>query len=324
MLRARLLTRAKHIQIMVSMRLFLTVALMLVTLFNAFAETKKFALIKNWDIRHYSQFLSGLNSGLEKLGADVVFDEYDMEDGLVDKIGSSGYDLVCTVGTGVTRIFKQELNDVPVVFSMVLNPVSTNIVSNMGASGSSLTGVALDVSVSDQLKLIKKIFSSAGKLGIIYSQHTAGLVEEARSVVAEYGMVINAVEVGSAIEVPLTIKALAPKIDVLWLVPDIDVCSKDSLSFILSYCRENKLPAMVFAPYLVKAGGIAAYSIDYKDIGRQTASVISKILIEGVAAGAIPIATPEKIDYVISLKNSEYFGIKISSRIIDDALEIYR
>ena len=79
---------------------------------------------------------------------------------------------------------------------------------------------------------------------------------------------------------------------------------------------------MVFAPYLVKAGGLFSYTYDYKDIGKQTAEVTAKI-INGESAGSIPIAVPRKAGFVINKKVIENFNLKISSDILSEADEVY-
>lgn len=300
-------------------------ACMLLYGINVFAGSggKGIAVVKSRQTQLYAQFLSGLKDGLAAAGS-VAVDEYDMEDSAtLFRIKNGDYDLICSVGTGATRWCKKEIINKPIVFSMVFNPVSSGIVDSMASPGPNITGVSLNVSIEKQFRLLRKIIPSAKKVRVFYGSVNAGMVSKAKAKAANFDLEVKAVEVDSAIRLPIAVRNATGRVDVLWLIPDNIVYTEDSLAFIINDSINSRLPAMVFAPYLAKAGGIFSYAIDYESIGGQTAQVIARVL-GGEPAGSIPVAVPRKVNYVINAKSADYFGIKLTPEVVKKAIEVYR
>ena len=303
--------------------ILLILSLTLLTGLNIFAESKKVAVVKSRNIQFYDQFFSGFRDSLTENRRDAVIDEYDIENkDTLAAVSAGGYDILCVLGTETTKSIKKEISGKPIVFSMILNPVATKVVETMAPAGGNITGVALDFDAATQLRLLKKILPAAGRVGVIYGSQSVKLVDAARALENELNIKIVAAGVDSSIKVPAALKDMGSAIDVLWLIPDLTVCTKESLPYILEYAGNAKIPMMVFAPYLVKAGGLFSYTYDYKDIGKQTAEVTAKI-INGESAGSIPIAVPRKAGFVINKKVIENFNLKISSDILSEADEVY-
>jgi putative ABC transport system substrate-binding protein len=280
-------------------------------------------VVKSRNIQFYDQFFSGFRESLTENRRDAVIDEYDIENkDTLAAVSAGGYDILCVLGTETTKSIKKEISGKPIVFSMILNPVATKVVETMAPAGGNITGVALDFDAATQLRLLKKILPAAGRVGVIYGSQSVKLVDAARALENELNIKIVAAGVDSSIKVPAALKDMGSAIDVLWLIPDLTVCTKESLPYILEYAGNAKIPMMVFAPYLVKAGGLFSYTYDYKDIGKQTAEVTAKI-INGESAGSIPIAVPRKAGFVINKKVIENFNLKISSDILSEADEVY-
>lgn len=293
---------------------------------HGFAQSKRIALVKHksQENKFNDQFLTGFMNTLRMAEEKCIIDEYDLaEFNSLAKIKNGNYDAICSLGTGATKALQKEITDTPIIFSMLLNPVGMGIVKNMRSSGSNVTGVSLDVGPQNQLRLLKKIIPTAKTVGILYGGENIDFVHEARAQAPDFNVDIKAVKIASTIEVPTAIKNNFGQTDVLWLIPDTTVCSKDTLSFIMDYSMKNKLPVMVFMPYLVKSGGVFCYTIDYQDIGRQTMEKILMI-VRGESAGSIPIASSRKIGYVLNLSLARYFGIFVSANVINEAEEIIR
>ena len=147
------------------------------------------------------------------------------------------------------------------------------------------------------------------------------MVDEGSAAQGDLGLTLVTKKVEASTDIPSAVHTISA-IDALWIVPDVRVCTKDTLPIILNFAAEKKIPILGFADYLVKAGALAAYTYDYADIGAQTGEVILKI-INGDNAGSIAITGPRKVGYVINTKTLKYLGIDVSSSVIKSAEQTF-
>jgi putative ABC transport system substrate-binding protein len=231
------------------------------------------------------------------------------------------YKAICVLGTNPFKKIKDTVKNTPLIFSMVLNVVENGLASGSGASGQNFTGVSLDMPVKIQLELFKKIVPKIKNVGVLYTQKSVAIVNEALEIQNDLGLTLFPKKIETSTDVPNAIHSIGA-IDALWIVPDVRVCTKDTLPLILNFAAENKLPILGYADYLVKAGALVAYTYDYADIGIQTGEVILKVL-NGENPGAVAITGPRKVGYVINVKTLKYFGMDVSSSVLRGAEQLY-
>ncbi|MCP4653295.1 MAG: hypothetical protein GY858_07950 [Candidatus Omnitrophica bacterium] len=282
------------------------------------------AFISNAKIPTFTEAVDTAKKYLLTSGYGITADIYDYKDPeFLNKLKAKKYDVICPVGTNATRKVKNAITDTPIVFTMILGAVKSKIISNLGPSGQNITGASLDIAAKPQLELFKRIAPSIKKVGVMYSPGSAAMIADAKKIASSLGIEIVAVEVAVSTQVPKTLRTLVGKIDSLWIMTDSKVCTKDTLPLILNFTLKNKIPAIGFTPYLVKAGALVSYTYDYKDVGKQTGELIGKVL-DGKDAGKIAIASPRKVGYVLNLKTAKFLGITIPSGLIRGADETFK
>lgn len=232
--------------------------------------------------------------------------------------------LVLAVGTTAALAAKKELMDIPIVFCMVLNPVSSGLVKHMKSPGSSITGASLDIPLETQYKYIKMLIPDAKSIGVIYNPEETGiLVQEAVRVAKAGNISLIAKAISSEREVPDALKSMLNKVDILWSVADGTVFGPQSTQYILLTTLRARVPFMGLSPAFVKAGALMALSCDYADIGKQAAEIAMRIL-DGQNPGDIPIAVPRKISLYINLRTAEHIGLNVPKSAIKLADEVIR
>ena len=232
--------------------------------------------------------------------------------------------LVLAVGTTAALAAKKELMDIPIVFCMVLNPVSSGLVKYMRSPGGSITGASLDIPLETQYKYIKMLIPDAKSIGVIYNPEETGiLVEEAVRVAKAGNISLIAKAISSEREVPDALKSMLNKVDILWSVADGTVFGPQSTRYILLTTLRARVPFMGLSPAFLKAGALMALSCDYTDIGKQAAEIAMRIL-DGENPGDIPIAVPRKISLYINLRTAEHIGLNVPKNAIKLADEVIR
>lgn len=296
-----------------------------------FADGKQtIAVIKSSNITPYNTALKGFEKELKDKGIDVSLVKYDIEASkeeclrVIEEVKAKRPRLVLTIGSLSTRIACQEIKDIPVVFSMVLNPVASGFVKSMESSGNNLTGVSLDIPIRHQFENLKSVVPRIKKIGVLYNpKNTAIVVRKAQRVAEELGLQLIAKPVNSEKDVPEALKELCRRIDALWSVADSTVFSPQSVRFIILHTLRNKIPFMGLSPSFVKAGALLALSWDYEDIGRQSGEIAAEVLA-GKKPAELPIATPRKTFLFLNLRVAEQIGIKIPPDVINRAKEVIR
>jgi putative ABC transport system substrate-binding protein len=79
---------------------------------------------------------------------------------------------------------------------------------------------------------------------------------------------------------------------------------------IVALAAKSRLPAIYGWPAFAEAGGLMSYGPDFRDMYRQAAVFVDKIL-KGARPGDIPIEQPTKFELVINLKTAKTLGLII-------------
>lgn len=286
-------------------------------------------ILKSRDIEPYRLALSGFRSALENNRIDFSLTEYSLEDKSETKdtilagIRSHSPSLVLSIGTGATELAKSNIKDTPVVFSMVLNPVSSGFVKSMKQGEENLTGASMDITAKKQLEIFKSLVPRAKRFGVLYNPSETGvLIEAAKQDAKSLGVELVTFSIASEKDIPKAMEGIEKKIDALWAVADSSVFTPASTQYILLYTLRNGLPFMGLSSAFVKAGALFAITWDYEDIGRQSGELAVQIL-QGKAPSELPIMTPRVTKLALNLKTAGRIGVKIDSALRAQAGEIF-
>lgn len=234
---------------------------------------------------------------------------------LISKIKALRPDIIHTVGTKATRLVKDKIKDIPIVFSMVLNPEASGLVEGMESPGNNLSGASLDIPILLQFEYMKKILPKTDTIGVIYSNaETGAIVAEAREVSAHMGIKLVGIEVDDPSDVTSAMKQLIGKVDFLWSVADSNVFTKETIREILLATLREKVPFMGLSPGFVRAGALVALDTDARVIGRKAAEVAASV-IKGQSPGKIPVHIPNNVKIIINKNTIDLLDIDISGDI---------
>ena len=278
------------------------------------------AILKSSDIAAYDQTVAGLEAEFSDTARLTVYDlEGDVARGkkLARKIRASDAALVIAVGLKAALAAKVELVDIPVIYCMVLDPEKYDL------RAPNITGISLRVPIDRQFSMIQILIPKLKHLGVLYDpEKTRSLVEEARRAAGRLGFELVEQQVHGEKELPAGIRALLPKVEGLWLVPDSTVLTEESIRFLLGTALERYVPVVGFSPEFVRNGALAGLFINPVDIGRQAAIIAQKILAQSdrVAPIAVP---PDRIRLAVNLKTAKYLGLTLPPDIVRRADELY-
>ncbi len=226
----------------------------------------------------------------------------DMEKGrqIMKGLVTDDIKVVVVVGSEAILAAKSLTAEIPLIYTMIMD--------SFKSSKRPISGVILKIKIAAQLSRIKKIFPTRRCIGVIYNPlHSSQDIEQAREVVKENNLKLFPIAVEKADEIPAALlKMTNNKVDILWIVVDKTVAHPQALKHIIAHSHKENIPLISFSKYHVKAGALAAFAVDFFDIGAQTAELAQKVYQQDFKQRS---EKPRKIIIYVNPKIQKQMGI---------------
>lgn len=279
-------------------------------------------------------FEKALSDAGFKEGIQVMFirqnaqNERKMAQAIAQQFLDRKLDLIHSIGTLTSQATIKVIKETPIIFSSVTDPVSSEIVPSKSPQGSktgtNVTGVSDRWPTSIQFEMHTKFFPKAKKWGTIYSSdNPASLrhIQEMREIGRKWDIEIIEALISSSDEVPKAAQFLVGKVQAIHLFFDPKTLS--ALSAIIKVCNRYKIPLFSGDAGSVLRGALAAYSLDYFEIGYSAGKKAVQIL-RGEKAGNIPWEQGEKFTLVINERAEKAQGAVIPLEFLKKANKVIK
>ena len=234
-------------------------------------------------------------------------------------------DVIVTSGSFSTGILLQATRTVPVVFTIVPDPVGSGFVDSLAQPGGNATGfMQFEYGLSGKwLELLKEIAPSLNRVIVLWDPAiTAGIGQFTiiQSVATSAGIDLRPVNLRDAGEIERAISAFARSQNG-GLIVTTSALSTVHRDLIIALAARHKLPAVYFQRFFVTAGGLISYGANFIDQYRRAASYVDRIL-KGEKPADLPVQSPTKYELVINLKTAKTLGITIPPSVLARADEV--
>jgi len=277
-----------------------------------------------WAANHPT--VEGLKAGLRELGfeegrdvtLDIHFTKGDPSatNAAAAALVKAQVDLLFTSNEAATQAAKDATQKVPIVFTLVGDPVAVGIVTQLAHPGGNVTGVSNLTTelVPKRIEILQKLVPAVQRIWTIYYAGDPSSVAAARKA-QEAGprLKLRVVErpVRTAEELEWALKEFRPG-DAL-LPPDI--ATLDIPAVILEASLAARIPAVFPAALWVGYGGLVSYGPDYYAQGVQAARLVAKIL-RGARPQDLPVEGADKIDLAVNLKTANLLGLTVPRKVL--------
>jgi putative ABC transport system substrate-binding protein len=270
------------------------------------------------DIEAYRQAWSGFKEFLGEKKVSLWVSEYSLKEEeseqVYSRMNKQKPDVVVTLGTKASKLAKEKIKDIPVVFCMVFNPEKM--------VGLNITGVSMEIPAEIKIEGIKKILPGAKKIGLIYSSESTAAYTEISRVCDQMGFKLITRMIDSEEGLPGALENVSGQIDCFIMIPDSKIYSSISVKNLLLESLRKKIPVVGLSSSYTKAGALFSFDCDYGDLGRQAAGITLRIL-NGEKPGDIAPSIPKKTKRSLNLATAKRLGIEIPSQIIQEASEVF-
>ena len=234
-------------------------------------------------------------------------------------------DVILAVGGSTVEPLLQVTRTVPIVFTIVVDPVGSGFVDSLSQPGGNVTGfMQFEYSLCGKwLELLKEIAPSTTRAAVLRdSADASGIGQFAiiQSVAPSVAVDVRPLNMGEATEIERAVAAVAHSANggLIVLASALAVRHRD---LIVTLAARHKLPAVYFERHFVDAGGLISYGAEFFDQFRRAAGYVDRIL-KGEKAAELPVQSPTKYELVINLKTAKALGLTIPPTIISRADEV--
>jgi putative ABC transport system substrate-binding protein len=215
---------------------------------------------------------------------------------------------------------------VPIVFTLVADPVDAGFVNSLARPGGNTTGFMLfEYSLSGKwLELLKQIVPAAKQAAIVRdATNPAGIAQfgAIRSTASSLGIDVIPIGIRDVAEIEHAVSAFARSAKNGGLVVTPSASESGHLDLIVTLAARYKLPAVYAFRSAVAAGGLISYGPDLIDEFRRAAPYIDRIL-KGEKPADLPVQAPTKYQLVINLKTAKAIGLTIPAALLASADEV--
>lgn len=231
-------------------------------------------------------------------------------------------DAIVAIATPSAQAVVAATKTVPVVFSAVTDPVAAKLVKSWEPSGTNVTGVSDLLALDKQMDLVKQIVPGAKRVGMVYNPGEANsvvVVKELQKLLPTMGMTLVEAAAPRSVDVSSAARSLIGKVDVIYTSTDNNVVS--AYEALVKVGQDAKIPLVASDTDSVKRGAVAAYGINYRDLGEQTGRMVASIL-KGTPAGSIKPEVSTKMELFVNPGAAEKQGIKLSDALIKEAAQV--
>jgi putative ABC transport system substrate-binding protein len=235
-----------------------------------------------------------------------------------------GPDVILASGDHSVVASQQATRTVPIVFTVVSDPVGTGYVETLARPGGNMTGFTLfEYSTSAKYLERKEIAPGVKRAAVVREAGTAtgtGQFAAIQAAAPALGIELSAIGVRDAGEIESGIASFARSPNGGLVVTGSAPAAIHS-NLIIALAARHKLPAAYFARFVVAAGGLISYGPDFLDVHRRPAAYVDRIL-KGEKPADLPVQAPVKYETVINLKTAKTLGVEVPPNLLARADEV--
>ena len=238
----------------------------------------------------------------------------------------SSPDLIVASSSPVIAALKQATRVIPIVFSVVNDPLGQNFIANQARPGGNITGFTFVEfpMIGKWLELLKEIAPGVKRITLLFNPQTAAyypfFLREIALGAASLAAEISAIPVRDGAEIEAAAEALAREPGGgLIAAPDPFLNAQRGLVMALS--QRYRLPAIFAFRRYVTEGALMSYGPDAVDIVRRSASYVDRIL-KGEKPADLPVQAPTKYQLAINLKTAKALGLNVPDTLLARADEV--
>lgn len=273
----------------------------------------------------------GLLDELPKLGMvpgrDLVLTERNAQgdmptlQALVDAALSQGPDVIMCLSTPTLQALINRVKDIPIVFTVVANPVHAGAGKTALDHLPNVTGVSTASDYVGMARLVRECLPDATAVGTLFATGEDNSVfnrESMENALRDVGIKLVSTGVSTTSEIPDAAQSLVGR-NIQAVCQVLGNITESGFPAISQAARKSGKPVFAFTSGAVEKGmADVALARDYEQAGRDMARLAVYVL-RGENPANMPFQTVSKSNVVVNLKTSAKSGLDIPPAVLNRA-----
>lgn len=246
---------------------------------------------------------------------------------IANKFKADKVDVAVGIATPMTAALYNTLDNTPIVFTAVTDPVMGGFATSITQGKKNITGVIDAIPIKEQLAEFKKFYDFK-RVGVIYTSsetNSISMVETTKKACAELGLELVLQSITTPAELKQAAESMVDRVDAFYCFTDNSIAT--AMSALTETAAQKKIPVFGgdITPTL-NGGVVYALGYSYYEMGRMAGKLIVDIL-NGKKAEELPIVALKDEKYynkLFDLDAAAHLGITVSDDLINSAKYIIK
>lgn len=236
-----------------------------------------------------------------------------------DELVALGPEVIYATGLPPVQALRQRTRSIPIVFSLLADPIGFGLVESLNRPGGNITGfVVWDLSIGGKwMQLLQEIAPNIRQIGIMYNPDTApyapALIASAKATASRDVVVIEChTRNDRDIEAAASSLGGTPHGGLIVVPEPFTNVNRDK---IIAQSDRFRLPTLNPVFGAVNRGALVSYTYAFDVMMRQPSIYIDRIL-RGESPGNLPVQAPTKYVLSINLRVAKALGLNVSPTLL--------
>lgn len=232
------------------------------------------------------------------------------------RVAGTRPDGVLAIGSLAARLARQVFFDVPVVYTMVMDPAREKLLTE------NLCGVPSNGAFSEQLDILSQMAPEVRNLGTIFDPETLpGVVRQLREEAEGAGYRLEARAVHEAADLPGHLAALeASGIEAFLLLLDPGLWTVDVFRYVQGWARERDIITIVPDGAMVRAGATFSYAPGFQELGAYAGRLLTNVVKRETTVADIGVIYPTTRFFSANPQDMDRFGLAMPGSLMGATL----
>jgi len=230
-----------------------------------------------------------------------------------------------TPGMDAVRGLGARAASIPIVFTVVSNPVGAGYVPNLSRPGGNVTGFSTfePQMAAKWLQLLREVAPGMQNVSMLLDRKFIGfnsLLEEVQRTAPSFRVVPHAAWASSLDDIEHAIETISKQVSPGLIVSPspINTVNRQRL---IEIANEARIPAIYPFRFYVREGALIAYGFNAADQFKRAGDYAGRIL-KGESVGDLPVQAPRLFELGINLKTAKAIGLAMPQSLLVAADEI--
>jgi len=234
-------------------------------------------------------------------------------------------EVIVTTGAPILAALHRQTKTIPIVFTLVTDPVADGFVASLARPGGNVTGFTIfEHSFAGKwLEMLKEAVPAMTRVAVMQNpDHPAwnAYLRAIRAVASGMGVEVTPAPVNSPAEIEAAITAFGSTPNGGLVILPSSVSTAHRMVTANAALRYH-LPSIASLRVYAASGGLMSYGVVIAEPYRQAATYVDRIL-KGAKPGDLPVQASSKFETVINLKTANALGITVPPTMLGRADEV--